>query len=135
MFEERLGMAKMLALCQNLISILATHLTLSRKIEGEVTCCCKKLKVHIYYCNSSTCTWIELYSYILLCTIPRPTKSSLHLRNCKSIWTDLIPILAHFTSLVWRPEPADVVIIISHTFAWWQCQEWSITEEVGMVSH
>ena len=49
--------------------------------------------------------------------IPQTNKVQFTLISCRFIWTDPLSI---FTSFVWRPDPTDVVICISHTFAWWQ---------------
>ena len=77
--------------------------------------------IFIYYCNLSKYTdwiiYIELYT-LTYYVIESPEQwCPVHAAGCRFIWTDPVPV---FTCLVWRPDPADVVISISHTLAWWQ---------------
>ena len=61
--------------------------------------------------------YIELYT-LTYYVIQSPGQwSSIRAAGCGFIWTD--PVLI-FTSLIWRHDPADVVISTSHTLAWWQ---------------
>ena len=75
--------------------------------------------------------WINYsakHSHDSLVTVPRPMKTRLCTYAAIFCLDDPVPI---FTSLVWRSDPADVAVSISHKHAWWQARGYTMVAWLG----